>query len=159
MGVEIQVIRTADGGIQPFRDEDKENLKHLPMGKPLRAEIKVMHNYKFHCKLMALFQFAYWNWAPDYTNFKDRTANKSFENFRRDIVVLAGYYEVIHSMNGKGFRLEAWSLKYSKMDDPMKEKVYNACAQVILSKIMPHYTIEELQTCVDDTAAQMMGFL
>ena len=65
MGIEIQLVRTADGGIQPFSEEDRQKLKHLPMGKPLKAEVKVMHNYRFHCKLFALFQFAYDNWHPD----------------------------------------------------------------------------------------------
>ena len=149
--MEINLIKVNDW-LVPHSPDDVEALKGIKPGRLVTAKITQPHNYEFHKKLFALINFAYDN-AP----VSDH--KMSFDVFRNDLMVLAGHYEQVFSLNGHGFKLVAKSLKYSKMTDAEKNTVYNDLCNVILEKILPSYTLSDLLNCVDEKAKRFSGFL
>lgn len=154
---EIVVTRTQAGFLVPFTEEDSEKIKSYPIGVPIRCKCAKMNSGPFHRLLFSLFNFAYENWNPLYEG-DGSVPNKSFNNFRKELTVQAGYYEMVFRIDGT-FTLEAKSLQYGKMSDHEKKQLYNDLCQVVLDQILPDYTIEDLQRCVDEKASKMMGYL
>lgn len=146
------MIQIAPGSFIPHNPDDVQMCKGIELNRPYKFAVKIIHNWKFHRKLMALIRFAFYN-APESKH------KKSFDVFRNDLLVLAGHYEQVFSLNGKGFKLVAKSLKYSKMTDHEKQQVYNDVCQVILDRVFDNYTLEQLLECADDKAAKFSGFL
>lgn len=76
-------------------------------------------------------------------------AEKQFNRFRKEVTILAGYHEAVHSMDGS-FRLEAKSIAFSKMDEDEFTKLYNAVCNVILQRVLTTYTREDLDRVVEE---------
>lgn len=152
MAFEIDMVKNERGVFVPLSPEDYEKTKCVEFGRVVRVTITLINNWKFHKKLMALIRFAF-------LNMPETKHKKSFEVFRNDLLVLAGHYEQIFSLNGKGFKLVAKSLKYSKMNDLEKQTVYNDVCQVILERVLNNYTLQELFDCVDEKTTKFAGFL
>jgi hypothetical protein len=57
-----------------------------------------------------------------------------FELFRKQLTVLAGYYNQLYHIDGS-FRLEAKSLSYGSMEPEDFEKFYNAAIQAAMKNI------------------------
>ena len=157
MAVELTFMRTQAGFLVPLTEEDAEKIKSYPCNTPIKAKCTQMNNGSFHRLLFSLFQFAYENWNPLYSG-DGEIPNKSFETFRKDLTVLAGHYTTVFRIDGS-FTLEPKSLAYGKMSDHEKKSLYNDLCQVVLDQILPSYTIEDLQYCVDEKAGKMMGYL
>ena len=86
-------------------------------------------------------------------------AVKSFESFRGEVTILAGYYEQTFTLNGEAFKLVPQSLSYDKMSPEEREIYYNQVCDVGLEKILSNYTMEDLEHGVDYRMNNMMEFI
>lgn len=83
------------------------------------------------------------------------TITKSFEAFRKEIIIESGFYNLVHTTNG--IKKEAESISFAKMDETRFQEVYKAVFSTawnqVLSKSFP--SEEEAQNAIDN----MLSFI
>lgn len=132
---------------------------------PFKCEFKRLNesgvnNYKFHKKLFALFDFAYEAWEPGELQdlrFAGQKPQKNFDRFRKDLTILAGYFEYLPRLNGEP-RVEAKSLKFDLMDDGEKERLYSNVINVVLQRILVNYDRPGLEEVLRRYENQLLEF-
>lgn len=94
-------------------------------------------NYEFLKKYFALLNTAFELWeSPD-------GVIKSFDNFRDEVTIGAGYYEQVWSIGGI-LKLIPKSISFSKMDEAEFEKVYSNTIDYILWHVLPKHDRKSL---------------
>lgn len=145
---EIVVTKTAQGFLIPVDPQGVEYVAKMKLGAGATVTIKRHNNPAFHRKLMALFNVGFEAWEPEQLEYKGQIVAKEFNQFRRDITVLAGYYESSINLRGE-VRLTAKSLNFNSMDHDEREALYNAVASVLLQQILRHYKRADLDQVVE----------
>lgn len=155
---EIIVCKGPNQTLHPATQEDADKIARYKLGAgvKLRSTKMTEHNYIFHKKLFALFTlcFEYFSELVDTgLEFRGQRVKPSFENFREEMTILAGFYEVSHSLNGS-FRVRAKSLSYEKCSDAQKEKIFSALIDTALQHVYQNARSEEwLRMMVDRVLA------
>ena len=156
-------VKTATSyALLPAHETDLEELKKLPKDQPLRVKVTRMRNVDHHRKYFALLNYAFDVWEPperksDYVGdsmvWDDLEIEKNFDRFRKDIAILAGFYEASYRVNGE-VRLEAKSISFANMGQDEFEQLYDKTIDVIIKHVLRNYTGDELRSVVD----QIMEF-
>lgn len=121
----------------------------LQPGDLLNVELSFPRNPKFHRKFFALMQVGFDAWDPGLeATHKGEPVAKHFERFRKDVTIMAGFYEPTFALDGT-LELEAKSIAFANMDDAEFERVYSAVADVLLAKVLRNYTREDLDAQVE----------
>ena len=96
-----------------------------------------------------------WGETAQLPEHKGVTIQPSFDRFRRDLTIMAGYYKVVVNFKYET-RLEADSLAFSSMSEETFEELYSQTINVVLQKILSGRGIDEskLRNMVD----QIMEF-
>ena len=134
------------GNIYQVDSGDDTNIKN---GEIVSAEIKRPRNYKFHKKYFALLNYAYSVWEPVSIEHKGKVAEKSFDRFREDIVILAGYYETVVNIKGD-VKAQAKSISFGKMEEYEFEQLYSKTIDVILKHVLDGYTREDIDRVIEE---------
>ena len=154
--MDIRLSKTVEGFLIPVDDESQEFVLKLKAGQVVHADFKKERNYKFHRKWWALVKYAFDHWeiaefqAPKWEGL---SAEKSLDRFRKDLTILAGYYEATHRLNGE-VRIEAKSISFGRMSAEEFEELYSNTIDVVLKHVLKNYDKEELGRVVD----QVLGF-
>lgn len=137
MAAEVFVQKTPDGLLRPISESDVEALKAVPVGKPVRATVTQPRNVKFHKKCFALLKLSFDLWAErmPMREYKGTPVRADFERFRKDLVILAGFYRPVFNARGE-VRVEPESLNFASMSEERFAEVYSALIDTILSKIL-----------------------
>lgn len=156
-------LRKLPGGLWRADDEEGvEALSKIPSGKVIRVEWHQPRNYRFHKKFFAMLKVGYDAWEPQEAEFKGMPVQKNFDRFRDDVLVAAGYWKPVVNIKGE-VRADPDSISFGNMDEETFGKVYNDCANVLLQRILKHYTKDDsANPPIDDLEAvvqQMMGFM
>lgn len=123
----------------------KEIMEDLQNGAEFKAIVSMPRNLPFHKKFFALLNFAYSNWCPE------GDAKKDFDEFRKDLLILAGYgYPVFSLSNPDKYVVKAKSISFANMDDIEFAKVYSKMIDVVLNHVLKNYTGEQLEKAVND---------
>jgi len=147
-----------------WTDEDKKSwrklwrhLMTLEPGEFANMEFIFPRNPKFHRKFFGLLNFAFEAWEPDRVrkNYKGRPVAKNFDQFREDVLILAGYSEQTFDLRGN-MKLKAKSISFAKMDDAEFEAVYSAVVDVILADVLKTYANREE---LEEVVQRVMGFV
>ncbi len=121
----------------------------------IHVEVSFPRNPKFHRKFFALLQVGFEAWEPGFeVSVRGEPVGKNFERFRKDVTILAGFYEPAFALDGT-LELEAKSIAFGSMDDAEFERVYSAVANVLLAKVLKNYSRDDLDQHVD----RIVGFL
>ncbi len=150
---DIALTKTANGALIPIDQQGMDYVAKMKLGGAVTASIKKLNNPDFHRKLFALFNLGFEAWEPTELEYKGEKVQKEFNQFRRDITVLAGYFDSAISFKGD-VRLTAKSLNFNAMDHDEREKLYSAVINVILSRILTKYT----RTDLDNVISQVLAF-
>lgn len=151
---EIVLAKVAGGVLAPIDPQAAEYIAKLKTGAAVRATVKQQRNPRFHRKFFALLNLAFDAWEPVEATYKGQTVGKNFDQFRNDIVVLAGFYEMAVNLKGET-RLTAKSISFANMGQDEFDNLYNAVCNVVLAKILKSYDREQLDAVMD----RLMGFL
>ena len=135
-------IKQAGGVLVPASDEEAEKLLRYKTGEICEAEIKLWRNPQFHRKVFAFFGFCFEYWSGDQAGLENMDEASQFDRFRKDLTILAGYFEQTVRLNGE-FRTEAKSLAYGNMEQDEFEKVYNALIKAALKHIFGKTTNQD----------------
>lgn len=145
---EIVLAKTAGGALIPTDPQGIEYVAKLKLGAGVTAKVKKHNNPAFHRKMFALFNLAFDAWEPGALEYKGRPVEKNFDQFRKDLTILAGYYETTISLKGD-VRLTAKSLSFDNMDHDEREAVFNSVINVVLAKILTSTTRDDLDAWVE----------
>lgn len=142
-------------GLVPMDDEASMQLQRIRNGSVVRADYKEMRNGQFFRKWWALIGVAYDCLSDE---LSPRTHNGMQvklckDQFRKDITILAGYYEPIFGVDGS-VQMKAKSLQWSRMSEDEFTKLYDATLDVILQKVLP----KKWQADLEDRVERVLHF-
>jgi len=144
--VEIRLTKQGNS-LVPF-DSDSEawlNLKYD--GQYFTCDIVSPRNLAFHRKLFALLNVSFPYWKPEEITNKYGKAERQFEQFRKDVIILSGYYEQAIRLDGT-VQVNAKSISFAKMDGEEFSKFYDKAIGVIIKYVLKGMTIEEVDQMV-----------
>jgi hypothetical protein len=126
-------------------------------GEMLVLDFKFPRNPRFHRKFFALLNVGFDAWEPGrkHKTYKGMAIEKDFEQFREDVIILAGFYEQTFDLRGH-MKLKAKSISFANMDDEDFNKLYSAVADVLLREVCTRYAGREE---LDNVVEQITGFL
>jgi hypothetical protein len=118
--MKLHVIKTQTG-LKPAYDSDYEVYSKIPLNEVFEIEYKKPRNIGFHRKYFALIKLAFEN-QTDYRNLND---------LRRDISIVAGYYdEVANKVTGEVYKMPK-SISFAQMDEIEFSELYEKTKDVI----------------------------
>ena len=129
--------RRVPGGLAPESEGEAAKLHKLKAGASVKVNITQEVNAKFRRKWWALAKFAFDLWSetmPD-QEYRGQEVQRSFERFRRDLIILAGHFQPVWAVNGE-MRVEAKSISFARMSDETFEALYSATINAVLAKIL-----------------------
>ncbi len=124
-------------------EHDEELLRHIKTGHPTKLTFKRVRNYEFHKKYFALIQFAFDYWEPE-----NQVGEKNFNQFREDIIILAGYYHRYIRLDSTT-RIKAKSISFAKMSEDEFEKLYTKTIDVVIKHICQQFTGDMLRQTIE----------
>lgn len=143
--MKIECIKTSVGLI-PYNDLEADKFKRFKSGSMYGIEIKEQRNYGFHKKVFAFMNYCFEFWTNDN---QYQTEQTSFDVFRANLTVLAGYKNVYYKIDGS-VRVEAKSISYASMEQSDFEHYYQALIQAAMDKIF--------KDCDESYYSQLVGF-
>lgn len=155
---EIVCLKGPNNTLIPATDEDAARIGKFKLGEgvSLKAVKMSKHNLKFHQKVILLFKLCYDKFSERVDvglEYRGQLVRPAFTPFREELTILAGHYEVHHSLNGS-FRTRAKSIAYKNRSDEEKEKIFsdviNAALRHVYQGAMPE---QELRNTVDQLLA------
>lgn len=150
---EIVVQKSPTGWIPADEQARATHARHK-LGAVVRADFKLIRNYKFHKKFMALMNLAFDYWEVADVEYKGQAVVKNFDRFRKDMTILAGFYEPTFNVRNE-VRLEAKSISFANMSEPEFEDLYSSMVNVLLDRVLraKGFSRETVDEIVDQLAA------
>ena len=136
---ELALVKT-NHGLIPVAANDAESVQRLKLGEVVRGEFKRMRNGQFQRKYMALLNLAFDHFEAQPVTYRGQqvTPQKDFDEFRRWVAVLAGFYDVIGYPDGS-VRVRAKSISFANMDEEEFSSLYSASINVLLRHVLHQY--------------------
>lgn len=149
---EIILTKAANGTLVPVDPQAQEFIAKLKLGAGVSATVKKHRNPRFHRKYFALLNLAYESWEPADKEFRGLPVQKNFDRFRKDVIIAAGFYDVVVNINGD-VRAEAKSINFSSMDDADFSDLYSKTVDVVLNRFLTNYSRDDLDSVIDQILA------
>jgi hypothetical protein len=118
-------------------------LAKLKLGTQVRCKITKQRNPLFHRKFFALLNVGFKYWVPGEISSKYGTPEKNFDQYRADVTILAGYFDVAIRLDGST-RVTPKSISFGSMEQDEFEKLYSAVIDVLLKHIFVGYTSDDV---------------
>jgi hypothetical protein len=150
---DLYLAKAAGGILVPIDQPSADYIQGFALDAGFKAHVREYNNPAFHRKLMSLFQHAFNVWEPVDVYYLDQLVRKNFDQFRKDVTILAGYYDVYVDIRGR-VRTVARSLNFSTMGHSEREALFSAVIDVVLTRILRGYTRADL----DNVLAQTMAY-
>jgi len=147
-------LRKLYNSFVPVDQVNLDAMEALTMNAEYKAILTRPRNIKFHRKFFALLSVAFEAWDPKPVFYKGLEIHKNVDRFRKDIEILAGYFETVININGE-VRLEAKSISFANMSEDEFSRLYSRCVDVILGKILTNYSADDL----DEQVNRVLGFV
>lgn len=141
--MEVFLVKTMSGALVPM-DQETEAFKRFKVGSVIRCDIKEMRNGKFFKKYWALVKVAFdlWTETMPSIQYKGMDIAPNFDRFRKDLIVLSGYYNATFNVKGE-VRMEPVSLRWAEMNEGTFEDLYQKTLTTIIEKIIPSRKMSE----------------
>lgn len=134
----------------------RQRLAGSEVGECVGLEYRHPRNAKFHRKFFALLKLGFDAWEPGRKRktYRGKPVSKSFDAFREEVTILAGFYEQAFDLDGR-MLLRAKSIKFGSMDDVEFGQLYEAVLDVLLKHVLTNYKDRDE---VDRVVEQLMEF-
>ncbi len=135
--MKILMLKTQGGLLAPLSEEDGAELRKIAAGHVAECTIVRKRNPQFHRKFWALLQVGFDAWVETTPpmKYQGQPVLPTLERFRKDVTILAGYYEATFSVKNE-VRLEAKSISFASMEQDDFENLYSAVINVLLERIL-----------------------
>lgn len=156
--MEIQLIKMPGGSLRPANQQDADQLLKVPNGSLLSGKFVHPRNPKFHRRFFAMLGFFFELWEiPDDLEYKGIKPEKNFDQFRKDILIAAGFRELVVNIKGE-VRFVAQSISFASMGDDEFTEVYrlvfSVCWRYVMNTTITKITPEQ----AENTINQMLEF-
>ena len=153
---DLYLVKVGDGLLAPAPGDEytRQMVSGLKSGDVAHGNFIKARNPKFHRRFFAMLGVGFDAWEPGERISRHGIAKKQFEQFREDVTILAGFYELSLRLDGST-RISAKSISFGAMNDLEFQRVYSAVADVILEKVLTNYTRDDLDAVVE----QILGFV
>ena len=131
--MKAQLSKTISG-LMPIDPDSVAWFNKLKPGEVVRADFKKIRNYQFHKKYFALLSVGFDNWEPGEINSKYGKPEKNFDRFRKDLIILAGFYENTVRIDGS-VRIEPKSISFAKMSAEEFADLYSRTIDVLIKHV------------------------
>lgn len=152
MAIEFFVRKLWDK-LVPVDQSALDAMEDLKMNVEYKCVLTQPRSIPFHRKFFALLDVAFDAWEEPEIEHKGMKVQKNKDRFRKDIIVLCGFYEVVVDIGGR-IRLEAKSMSFAKMSQDEFESLYSLAIDVILAKVLTGYTKADL----DEQVTRVLRF-
>lgn len=145
------MTKTPQGALAPADAASLEQLGRLKVGQEVWVDVVRARNTAFHRKWFALVGVGFDAWEPPVAQegpFAGLQPIKSFDRFRKDLTIQAGYYEVFGTISGEA-RVEARSISFERMSQDEFERLYSATIDALLRLVLRDKTEGQLRAWVD----------
>jgi hypothetical protein len=132
----------------PIDSGQLELMEELAPNGEYKAVLTQPRNVKFFRKWWALAKVAFDAWDAPYVEYKGVSIQKNFDRFRKDLIVMTGYFDPVFNVKGE-LRMEPRSMRFDKMSEEDFSQLYSKTIDVILGKILSGYTKDDLDNLVD----------
>lgn len=132
---EILMTKTISGQLAPMDDFAVQKIAALKVGQAVKVTYRLVRNPKFHRKAFALFKLAFEAWDAPELEYKGLPVAKEFNQFRKDLTILAGHYKAVVNFRGE-VRLNAKSLSFGNMDETEFAQVYKDILNTVWTRIL-----------------------
>lgn len=155
--MEVAMLKSPNGALVPMDDAEADKMRKWRPGTVVRGEFAEMRNGAFFRKYWTLLKLAFEMWESDMPEqlYQGVKVKPEFERFRKDVTIMAGYFTPVFGADGS-VRLEAESLKWSRMDEDRFEKLYSATINVILEKVLASRKLDARQ--LNDAVNRVMAY-
>jgi len=143
--------KTPAGVLIPADTLATELLTKIKLGQPVWLDLVRARNTAFHRKWFALVGVGFEAWEPppiETGRWAGFVPEKDFESFRKDITIMAGFYEVGVSITGKA-KVTAKSISFDKMSQDEFDRLFSATINVLLRLVLHHKTEDQLREWVE----------
>ena len=109
-----------------------------------------------HRKFFALLNLGFEHWGAKrvHKTYRGMPVERNFDTFRKDVTILAGYYEQHWDLSGR-MQLVAKSIAFGNMEDAEFNELYDAVANVLLQRVLTNYAGREE---LDEVVEKIMKF-
>lgn len=152
----MQLFAKHNTSLVPVSDEAKEWFAKVGNGEMVRGKFTRPRNLLFHRKWFALAKLAFDFWEPaelDDPKWQGVVPERNFDRFRKDLIILAGFYEAFYRIDGS-VRIEAKSIAFGNMDEAEFEKLYSATIDAARKHILPNFSDKDVRDSVDEMILQ-----
>ena len=146
---DVFLIKTPNGSLAPADGQSAEILHKQKVGQGFRVRMTKIRNIRFHRKFFALLNYAFDTWEPTEKEYRGHPVQKNFDQFRRDITILAGFYETAVRLDGS-IRITAKSISFASMDETEFEELYSKVIDVLLQRVFTNQTRDDIDTVVNN---------
>ena len=134
------ILQKLNGALHPINDIERKKLESFKHAEGVRVKMTRVRNYQFLKKYFALLNLAFDYWEPP----DNLVGEKNFERFRKDIIILAGYYEQYVRVDGST-RVEPKSIAFGSMSEDDFADLYTKTIDAIIKHVLPQFTGDELR--------------
>lgn len=152
----LALRKMPNGTFVPAGPEEELVANRIKPLQVIRTDWKRVRNYAFLQKWFCLARFAFDHWEPkelQSPRYRGVVPEKSFSGFRKDLIILSGYYDAYYRVNGD-VRIEAKSISFENMEQAEFERLYSATIDAVLKHVLTHYTRDDL----DEVVEQALGY-
>ena len=156
--MELQLIKMPGGLFRPANQHDADAVRNISNGSVLNGKFVQPRNPKFHRKFFAMLGFFFELWEiPDDLEYKGIKPEKNYDQFRKDILILAGFRDMVATIKGE-VRFVAQSISFASMGDDEFTEVYrlvfNTCWRHVMNTTIVKLTPEQAENNIN----QMLEF-
>ena len=142
-------LRKGQNEFVPYDEEAEDFLRTIKMGDVVRCRITIPRNLGHLKKFFAMVRVGFDHWDVVEAEYHGLPAQKSFNRFRKDCIIAAGYFTAVTNLKGD-VRAEADSISFANMTEEEFTKLYSAVADVILQRVLINYTRSDLDKVVSE---------
>ena len=150
------ILTKTFNGLVPADPKTDEWFRKLKLGEAVHSDFKRLRNYKFLRKLFALFNLAFEYFDPPEIDTKWGKPEKSFDNFRKNVTILAGHGHLVFNIDGT-YKMEADSLSFGSMSQETFDELYGNVITVVMDKIP---VLKDMsQDAIDELVDKVLTFV
>jgi hypothetical protein len=120
----------------PADDAALELFASWKQGAVINGKFTQMRNGAFFRKWWSMVKFAfdYWEDGCERMEYKGRPVMPEFDRFRKDLIILAGYYAPVWNIRGE-MRIEHESLRWGSMTEQRFTKLYDDTFTYLINEV------------------------
>lgn len=149
------ILTKTRSGFIPGDPQTETWFKKIKIGEDVRGNFKRYRNPAFHRKYMALLNIAFDIWEPGEIDYKYGVPEKNFDRFRKDVAILAGFYEPVIRLDGS-VRIEPKSISFANMDQDEFQELYSKTIDVLIKHV---YNLKSTPEQIEETVRKYLEFV